>query len=646
MSKKRTADELIRALASKGLARAVTVGAIDEEARTVELAFSSETAVERWFGEEVLDHSPGSVRLERLSAGGAALMDHNWRDQVGVVESVSIDADRIGRAVVRFGRGTRASEIFQDVIDGIRRHVSVGYSIHRVEITERKGQPDLVRVLDWEPHEISFVSVPADISVGVGRSLDNPPEAEPATHSQTDDAQQKPSRDEARKQTMNEKILRDASGNLVRAKVDDDGNIVETLEVLEKAGAAQRHGSDAERARVRLILEMGEQYQAADLARDAVKAGKTAEEFQRDLLQHLSKDRQPVGEERGADIGLTDKEAGNFSFMKALRALANPNDAQLQRAAAFEFEASRAAAQRYGKTAQGIMIPADVLRRALNTSTSGAAAGDTGGYAIDNTLLTSSFIDLLRNRNAIMRLGMTMGGLVGNVDIPRQTAGATGYWLGEAGDAGEGNVTLAQIGLTPKTVGAFSEITRKLLQQSSLDAEALVRRDLASALASTIDLAGYYGSGSANQPRGIANTTGVNAVDFAAVNPTYAELVQMESEIAADNADVNAMAYVLNARMRGHLKTAQKFSGTNGATVWEPGNMVNGYRAEVTNQIANGDVIFGNFADLIIGLWGGLDLTIDPYSKSKSGTLRIVVFQDVDFILRRVESFCVGRKPV
>lgn len=106
------------------------------------------------------------------------------------------------------------------------------------------------------------------------------------------------------------------------------------------------------------------------------------------------------------------------------------------------------------------------------------------------------------------------------------------------------------------------------------------------------------------------------------------------------------MAYVLNARMRGHLKTAQKFSGTNGATVWEPGNMVNGYRAEVTNQIANGDVIFGNFADLIIGLWGGLDLTIDPYSKSKSGTLRIVVFQDVDFILRRVESFCVGRKPV
>ena len=78
--------------------------------------------------------------------------------------------------------------------------------------------------------------------------------------------------------------------------------------------------------------------------------------------------------------------------------------------------------------------------------------------------------------------------------------------------------------------------------------------------------------------------------------------------------------------------------------IWEPGNTVNGYRTEVTNQIVTGDVFFGNFADLIVGLWGGLDLTVDPYSLSKSGGLRIVVFQDVDFAVRRVESFCLGRK--
>ena len=136
-------------------------------------------------------------------------------------------------------------------------------------------------------------------------------------------------------------------------------------------------------------------------------------------------------------------------------------------------------------------------------------------------------------------------------------------------------------------------------------------------------------------------------MDFATDGkPTYAELVQMETEIAADNADVNSMAYVLNARGRGAAKTTPKFaSGTDAGVIWEPGNTLNGYRAEVTNQLQNGDVFFGNFADLVVGMWGGLDMTVDPYSLSKSGGLRIVVFQDVDFAVRRVESFVLGRKP-
>ncbi len=119
--------------------------------------------------------------------------------------------------------------------------------------------------------------------------------------------------------------------------------------------------------------------------------------------------------------------------------------------------------------------------------------------------------------------------------------------------------------------------------------------------------------------------------------------MKMESEIAADNADVNGMAYVMNSGMRGHFKTTEKFSGTSGNTIWEQGGTVNGYGSEVTNQISAGDLFFGNFADLIIGMWGGLDLTVDPYSLSKSGGTRIVVFQDVDMAVRRVESFCLGR---
>ena len=185
-----------------------------------------------------------------------------------------------------------------------------------------------------------------------------------------------------------------------------------------------------------------------------------------------------------------------------------------------------------------------------------------------------------------------------------------------------------------------------MLQQSSLDVEALIRQDLATALALTMDLAALYGKGSDNEPLGILNTTGINVVDIAAAGkPTYDEVVAMESMIASENADVEGMRYLMNTLMRGHFKTTQKFKGTNGAPVWEPGDTVNGYSTGVTNQMKPNDLLFGNFKDVIIAMWGGLDLTVDPYSHSKKGRLRVVVFQDMDCVVRRTESFCLGRTP-
>lgn len=257
--------------------------------------------------------------------------------------------------------------------------------------------------------------------------------------------------------------------------------------------------------------------------------------------------------------------------------------------------------------------------------------------------MSQSFVDMLRNRTTIMQLATTMGGLVGNLDIPTQAGGASGYWLGEDDEATLSAMDFDQFSLAPKTVAGMTELTRRMIMQSSLDVEALARRDLATALALAIDSAGYYGSGSANQPLGLFNTSGINSVTFGATNPTFAELISMETEVAADNADVNSMAYVFNARMRGHLKSTEKFSGTSGQTIWENGGTVNGYGAEVTNQIANGDVMFGNFADYLIGMWGGLDITVDPFTHSARGRVRIVMMQDVDMAARRKASFCLGR---
>lgn len=665
----------LKEIQSRGaLYREATVVSIDKEARTVELSFSSETeGVERWFGIEILGHEAGECDLTRLNNKAPLLWMHDWDDQRGVIEqgTARIDKDKKGRCKVRFSRSEDGEKLFQDVADDIVTKVSVGYFVNGLRLVEERDGVDVFRV-SWTPYEVSLVSVAADDDVGVGRSLEIPQEDGKRTKGDAGTIERgttakNSTTEEVR--TMNEKILRDGKGNLVRAMVDADGKIIEVLEMLEEAGAdvrnAQTGAAKAERERTASILQMGTQYDCRELAEKAVAAGDTVDAFRAAVLDHINtrgakkpagqpaqpsqRSGTPLSEMPSADIGLTDQEVRNYSIFRAVRAL-QPNATRADRdAAAFELECSEAAQRQLGKTAQGILIPQDVLNsRAFNAggAANTPAGAQSGQNLVDTTFMGGSFIDMLRNRTTIMRLATTMGGLVGNVDIPRQTGGATAYWLGEGEDAQEGTPTIGQLELSPKTLGAYTDITRRLLMQSSMDAEGIVRRDLVNAMAQAIDYAGYYGSGAGNQPRGIKNYTGINAVDFAALWPTYAELVAMESEIAADNADIGQMGYIGNARFRGNCKSTAKFGTGTEATIWEPGNTVNGYQCEISNQIAQGDVFFGNFADMLIGMWGGLDLTVDPYSLSKSGGLRIVVFQDVDFVLRRVESFCWGSQNV
>ncbi|WP_296652867.1 phage major capsid protein [Paraburkholderia sp.] len=616
--------------------RQMEVGAIDAEARTVQVAFSSETPVRQWYGMEILSHADGAVDMSRLNNFGANLMDHDWTDQVGVIESATIDADGMGRALIRFSRSARAQEIFQDVIDGIRKHVSVGYRVLEIVLTEQSEDgPDVYTVTSWLPYEISWVAVPADTTVGVGRSLaPGNPHVEPV-QAQPQNPQQHTPTEGSRHMDPN---TQNQPAHAAPQQID--------------TSAVRREGGDAERTRVSEILTMGETYGAHDLARSFIKDGKSVAEFQRALLDHVEKRQsRPVTEQtRDASVGLTDDEIRSYSFMRALRSLANPGDAKLRNEAAFEFDASRAAADRLGKQAQGIMVPPEVLARSLRSLNMGSngqvGAGNTGAASVATNLMASAFIDMLINATTIMRLGRTLGGLVGNVDIPKKTARSQGYWVGEEADATAQEPDLGQISLSPKTVAAYTDISRKLMQQSSLDVEALVRADLAEAIGLAIDYAGYYGTGNNFQPLGIANTAGISAVPFVGEFPAYAEIVAMETAIASKNAAIGNLSYVLDAATKGAAKTTQKFPGTpTGATLWEPGDTMNGYRTEVTNQLAAGDVFFGNFADLIIAMWGGLDLMVDPYSLSKSGGVRVVVHQDVDFAVRRVESFALGRKP-
>lgn len=592
-----------------------------DESDLYEVAFSSETPYRRWFGDEVLSHDAGAVDLSRLNNSAPLLLNHDRWDQVGVLESARVDSDKVGRAQVRFSNSARGQEIKRDVDDKIRTKASITYRILDYTVEERDGQPDLITATRWLPTEVSIVSIPADDSVGFGREeavIDE-------EHIQRKKQQQRAD---------------DMSGNV---NLDQPATPSK-----EDIAAVSLKSSEAELQRCEQILELGEKHNEMKLARQFITEKRSIEEFNAELvgvLQKRMEHMKPVASDNHtAEIGMSDADVQKYSFIRALRVLANPSDKTLQQQAKFEIECSRAAEEIADKSAQGIMVPFDVLSRAITTSTAGTPAGATGGYTVATDLLAASFVDMLRNRSFVLRNARALAGLVGNIDIPTKVSGAGGFWLGEDDAVTAEDWDFGEINLTPKTVAGMTEITRKMLKQSSLDVEALVREDLATGLALQIDEKAIYGTGAANQPLGVVNVTGINAVDLTtASQPTFAEVVDCETQIATDNADVESMLYAMRPTMRGYFKTTQRFAGTNGDTIWESGNTINGYRTEVSNQILATDLIMGNFMDLLIGMWGGLDLTVDPYTHSARGRLRVVAMQDADVAVRRAESFCLGR---
>ena len=564
------------------------------EDRTYEFPFSSEFPVARYFGNEILSHEANAADLSRLNDGAPLLFNHNPDRVIGVVEGARIDSKgRRGYARVRFSRNPFAQEILGDVKDGVLRNVSFGYSIDKME---ERGSGDFVATA-WAPYEVSIVSVPADKTVGIGRALTP---TEPA-------ASAAPTPDPLPSMESNTTDLA-----VVRAEA-----------------------AEAERSRIAEISALCDKHGMSDLGRQLVESGRSIDEARAAVLDKMNIPQEPVTMS-AADLGMSEKEARSFSFLRAINYLSNPADRSAREAAAFEIEASEAASAKLGRQSRGITIPQDVLRRDL---TVGAATA--GGNLVATDLDAGSFIDLLRNASALDQAGATvLTGLTGNVAIPRQSGAATAYWVAESGAPTESQQTVDQVSLTPKTVAAYTDYSRRLMIQSSIDVENMVRSDLARVLALKIDLAGLYGTGSNGEPLGLKLTTGIGTEDFAAAIPTFAEVVALESDVATANALLGSPVYLMNAAMRGGLKTKSKDTGS-GMFVME-GNEVNGYRGVLSNQVASGDLWFGNFADLIIGYFSGLDIMVDPYSNSTSGTVRVVAMQDVDVAVRHPESFSRG----
>ncbi len=402
--------------------------------------------------------------------------------------------------------------------------------------------------------------------------------------------------------------------------------------------------AQAERERVSAILDLASRYNSRELGDRAVAAGTSLASFRGALLDKFQ--TRPL---TLANIGLDKSEQSRYSITRAIMSMAEPQrfDAGLER------EVSNEIARRTGRVARGIFVPDGLASRDLTTSTASGTA--KAGNTVATDLLASSFVDVLRNRLVLNQVGAQfLTGLNGNVAIPRKTAAANTYWVGENAAPTESTNAPAfdQLTMSPKTVAGYVDFSRRLMLQSSLDIENIVRNDLAQTIASAMDSAALSGSGS-NRPTGVLNTSGIGSVTLGTNGgaPTWAMVVDLVKEVEIDNALLGRPAFVTNAKVRSKLsQTSKQSSGVEGNFILQAGNSsLYGYPLVVSNAMPSNltkgsgsnlsSIIFGDWSSLLVGQWSGIDLLSDPYTNSTTGAIRVTAFHDCDFAVRHPESF-------
>ncbi|HZW25176.1 MAG TPA: phage major capsid protein [Gallionella sp.] len=652
-----------------------TRAAEDEtEDLVVELAIASEDPYERWWGIEILQCDAAAVRLARLNDGAPVLFNHDWDELRGthVAGTARCDSDAKLRADVRLTAATEdGRETIALVKSGVLSKVSTGYQIHRVieQSTGKSGEPiaremdgrlfegvvtrcnersagDVIafrraldaqfgaferaddkpavyRVIDWEPLESSLVTVPADNSVGVGRSAEAPAVPPPAQNATPNTAP-------------------------VEIKTMTQPMTPEERAAIEAAARAQ--GEASAHKRVADILAFADSFKhfdfVADMARAAVSSGESYDTFNKRAMDKISENTVSWSPK----IGMTEKETRKFSLHRAIEALSTGKWEK----AGFERECSNTMLQKASEsgisTRGGLLLPVEVrqlhagaamLKRMMATRDMTVGTDANGGYLVGTDHRADEFIDVLRAESVMGRAGARfVSGLVGDFSAPKKTAGSTAYWLAtESTATTESQATLGQLLMTPKNVAGYTEISHQLLRQSSPDAEALTMEDLMETLRVDIDVKAINGSGASGQPTGVLNTAGIGSVTGATMD--YADILEFQTDLANANALTENAMYLATPAVAALLAQRARFSNTD-TPLWDGSVLsatVAGFRGMGTTQMPSATMLFGNFSDVIIGEWGVTELAVDPAANFPAGIIGVRVWATVDVGVRRAGSF-------
>lgn len=596
---------------------------VDIDQRKITFPFSSELPVQRWYGNEILAHDPESADLSRLNDGAPLLFNHEMNDVIGKVERAWINStERRGYATVRFAKTARAEEVLGMVRDEILPNVSFMYRILDAVDNPKTGE---IRVTRFEPLEISIVTVPADQSVGIGRAFANEEtevrmtriEATPAPHGVQTTAQ-------AKGATMSEATATQAAAP----------NVVTEAELQAKSPIAY------EQARKQAIINLVRANKLDERIGNAwITQGASMEQVSKDILQILEERSKDNPTASAAHIGMENKDIRRYSLMKAIRASASGDwsEAGLEREASLEV-AKRTG--RSGRTSTSFFLPME-LQESPRLQKRDATVSGTGAYLVATNNL--SFVELLRNRMVSYQMGATrMSGLVGNVTIPKQTVGATAYWLStETTGITEGNQTFAQLALTPNTVGAYTQISRLLQLQSSPDAEQIILSDLAKQVAIAADLAIIAGTGT-EQPTGITQTGSIGTTSGTSF--TYATILDFQADVAAANALNGSCGYVTTPAIAALAMARPTF--TSGVyAIWTGSmldGMMGGFKAMSSMQVPTAGCLFGAWDTVIVGEWGVLELAVNPNDNFAQGLTGLRAFYTMDVGVKYVGAWSWG----
>ena len=590
---------------------------IDEDKRTVRIALSSEEPVERSFGIEILDHSRESVDMEWARSGNMpVLLDHDSRSLVGIVESFELDsATNRTLAHIRFGRSELAQEAWQDVLDGIRKSVSVGYRIN--SMVRDESAEDATFRANWTPMEASLVSIPADTNpmVGVARSKDS---AE-----------------------VNTPVIN--NNNLKEIKMTEEIKSEVNLDEVRSEATVVARSAVAKEAKE--ILALATKHNKRDLADASIGEGHTLEQFRGILLNNISDDtplETPV-----AEVGLNEKQRGQYSFLNAIRAASSGDWSK----AGLEREISNEIASRSGKEARGFYLPMDIGWGQRDQT---VGTNSQGGFLKGTDHLGNEFIGEVYANSVVASLGgRVMTGLQGDIAIPKLSASVTNTaFVAEGSAPSEGAGVFAQVTMAPKTLATYVDYTRKLALQSDPSVEQILRNDIVQTMAAKIDQVALNGGGS-NEPSGILQESDTNVVAIATNGGavTYAKVVDMEAAIASDNALTGTLNFATTPGVQGAMRQIpRQGSGVEGNFILNDSNSILGHNVTVSTNVPSNltkgstsgtchALILGDFSQVMMGFWSGVDVVVDSSTLSTSGGTRIAFFQDVDVAVRIPNAF-------